>query len=80
MSNIIDQLEKEQLKQKAAECNWYPEYMKIRMDQWIDGLSWDWCISRQRFYGVPIPVWYCDKCNAVILPEKKVPRFSWDFF
>jgi valyl-tRNA synthetase len=49
---------KELLKAKAAQCNWFPEYMKVRVDQWIDGLSWDWCISRQRFFGVSFPVWY----------------------
>ena len=53
---ILDK--KEQLKAKAKECNWYPEYMRIRIEQWIDGLSWDWCISRQRFFGVAFPVWY----------------------
>ncbi len=53
---ILDK--KDLLKAKAAECNWHPEYMKVRIDQWIDGLSWDWCISRQRFFGVAFPVWY----------------------
>jgi valyl-tRNA synthetase len=52
---------KEQLKEKAAECNWYPHFMKVRIDQWIDGISWDWCISRQRFFGVPFPIWYSKK-------------------
>ena len=53
---ILDK--KDLLKAKAAECNWFPEYMKVRIDQWIDGLQWDWCISRQRFFGVAFPVWY----------------------
>lgn len=53
---ILDK--KELLKEKASQCNWYPDYMKVRVDQWIDGLSWDWCISRQRFFGVKFPVWH----------------------
>ncbi len=58
---ILDK--KEELKAKAAECNWFPEYMKVRIDQWIDGLSWDWCISRQRFFGVNFPVWYSKRAG-----------------
>ncbi len=53
---ILDK--KVELKAKAHECNWLPEYMLVRIEQWIDGLSWDWCISRQRFFGVKFPVWY----------------------
>ncbi len=58
---ILDK--KEELKAKAAQCNWFPEYMKVRIDQWIDGLSWDWCISRQRFFGVNFPVWYSKRAG-----------------
>ncbi len=58
---ILDK--KDQLKAKAAECNWFPEYMKVRIDQWIDGLQWDWCISRQRFFGVAFPVWYSKRAG-----------------
>ncbi|MBL6664619.1 MAG: valine--tRNA ligase [Rickettsiales bacterium] len=53
---ILDK--KEELKKIANEANWYPTFMKVRIEQWIDGLAWDWCISRQRFFGVKFPVWY----------------------
>ncbi len=54
---------KQALLQKSAELNWYPKSMKIRLDIWIENLSWDWCISRQRFFGVPFPAWYSKKPN-----------------
>ncbi len=56
---------------KAAELEWVPKYMKKRLDNWINGLKWDWNISRQRYYGVPFPVWYCRKCGEVVLADEK---------
>ena len=48
---------KDELHYKVDQCNWKPAYMKVRIQQWIDGLAFDWCISRQRFFGVKFPVW-----------------------
>ena len=42
----------------ARELAWHPEYMRARYESWVEGLNGDWLVSRQRFFGVPFPVWY----------------------
>lgn len=61
---------KDDFLRNGAEVVWLPPYMKTRYDNWVTGLKWDWCISRQRFYGVPFPVWHCDSCGGFVLAEE----------
>jgi valyl-tRNA synthetase len=62
---------KEDLIKQADKMNWHPKFMKQLYINWVQTLKWDWCISRQRYYGVPFPVWYCSKCGKTILPKEK---------
>ncbi len=65
---------KEKFIDAGNRMSWHPQFMKTRYDEWINNLKWDWNISRQRFYGVPFPVWYCAECGEVVVAsEKELP-------
>ena len=69
---ILDK--KEELIKQGRKINWHPEYMRKRYENWINGLEWDWSISRDRHFGIPIPAWECRNCNLVIFPsESELP-------
>lgn len=66
--------ERDSLLEAGDDIEWIPQHMRARYEQWVENLGWDWCISRQRAFGVPFPVWYCDNCGEMILaPEDALP-------
>ncbi|MEA3559006.1 MAG: valine--tRNA ligase, partial [Candidatus Thermoplasmatota archaeon] len=62
---------KEEVLRVADEIDWWPEFMKVRLREWVNSLSWDWVISRQRYFATPIPVWECVDCNHPVLPREE---------
>ena len=67
---ILDK--KEELLAAGEKIKWHPAYMRKRYEEWVTGLKWDWCISRERFFGVPIPAYVCDTCGHIAIADKEL--------
>lgn len=71
---------REELIEAGDRMKWHPDFMRLRFKNWTENLQLDWCISRQRFFGVPFPVWYPltedgapDYARAILADEKALP-------
>jgi valyl-tRNA synthetase len=64
---------REGLLARGRELKWHPGYMQARYDNWTNGLNGDWCVSRQRFFGVPFPVWYPIDADGRVDHSRPIP-------
>ncbi|MDR1955095.1 MAG: valine--tRNA ligase [Candidatus Methanoplasma sp.] len=62
---------KEQVLRKADEIKWFPDFMKIRLQDWVESLEWDWVLSRQRIFATPVPIWECEDCGEAVCAEEE---------
>ena len=69
---------KKELLEQGLKVKWHPIVMRKRYEQWVEGLNQDWCLSRQRFFGVPFPIWY--PLDSHKIPDYANPLLPYDSF
>jgi valyl-tRNA synthetase len=63
---------KDRLLSYGRELRWWPDFMRVRYENWVNGLMGDWNITRQRFFGVPFPVWYPVDADGAVQHERPI--------
>ena len=63
---------RDEVLKRADEINWFPEFMKVRLQDWANSLEWDWVLSRQRIFATPIPVWECKECGEAVCATEEM--------
>jgi valyl-tRNA synthetase len=69
-TRILDK--KDALIAQGRKIQWHPDYMSKRYEHWVEGLNQDWCLSRQRYFGVPIPVWYAIDAKGEVQYDQRI--------